>query len=76
MFIAPVQRKAKSMTTIPNHPLLTVKEFCAIARIGNTTAYRIIDEGRVEALKVRGATRIKASSVAKMLGVEKLSDLN
>ena len=64
------------MTNIPSHPLLTVKEFCAIARIGNTTAYRLIGEGTVDALKVRGATRIKAASVAKMLGVEKLSDLN
>lgn len=64
------------MTNIPNHPLLTVREFCSIARIGNTTAYRIIGEGKVDALKVRGATRIKAASVAKLLGVEKLSDLN
>lgn len=63
------------MNVIPDHPLLTVKEFCDITRIGNTTAYRLIGEGSVETLKVRGATRIKAASVAKMLGVENLSDL-
>lgn len=63
------------MNVIPDHPLLTVKELCDIARIGNTTAYRLIGEGSVETLKVRGATRIKAASVAKMLGVERLSDL-
>jgi predicted DNA-binding transcriptional regulator AlpA len=60
---------------IPNHPLLTVKEFCAVARIANSTAYKLMNEGTVESLKVSGATRIKAASVAKMLGVEKLSDL-
>ena len=76
MFVASIQKEGKHMTNIPTHPLLTVREFCDIARIGNTTAYRLIGDGAVEALKVRGATRIKAASVAKMLGVEKLSDLN
>ena len=76
MFVAPTQKKGKNMNTIPNHPLLTVREFCSIARIGHTTAYRIIAEGKVDALKVRGATRIKAASVAKLLCVDKLSDLH
>ena len=38
---------------IPSHPLLTILEFCDIARIGNTTAYRLIGDGKVDTLKIR-----------------------
>ena len=38
--------------------ILTVNEFCRRNKVGRTTAYRLLAQGLLEAVKIGGATRI------------------
>lgn len=43
--------------------LLTVNEACDTLRLGRTYLYRLINEGRLKAIKIGSATRITTESV-------------
>ena len=56
-------------------PLWTVNEVCEYLRISRPTAYRLVNDGHLELLKVGGSSRITETSLLKYLGLDSPTDL-
>lgn len=48
--------------------LVTVTDACAILGIGITTLYDLMNEGKLERIKIGRSTRIKMSSIRAFIG--------
>lgn len=58
--------KTKQPDALPRRGY-SVREVCAMLGIGNTTAWKLIKEGRIVAVKVAGRTVVTAASVEALL---------
>lgn len=50
---------------------LTVKETCDALSIGVTKCYELINEGKLDTVKIGRGTRVKVSSIHRLLGDDK-----
>lgn len=48
---------------------VSVKQFCSLTSLGRTTAFKLISEGKIETLAVRGRTLILWRSIEALLGL-------
>lgn len=55
------------MNNKPEERFAKVKEVCDFLRISRNTAYRLIDDGDLSAIRIRGAIRVKWSSVSALV---------
>ena len=50
-------------------PLLTVAQVCEMGQVCRTTAYKLIEDGTLESVKIRNARRVRRDSVARVFGL-------
>jgi excisionase family DNA binding protein len=55
-------------TTEQPHELLTLREVALVLRLGMRTAYKLVAEGHVPAVKVGGQWRIRRADLDRLLG--------
>lgn len=58
------------MTLTDAPDVLTVPEFCRLARIGRNAGYQLVKSGRIRAVRIGASIRIPKSAVAAFLGGE------
>jgi excisionase family DNA binding protein len=58
--------RTKKASALPRRGY-SVREVCEMLGIGNTTAWKLIKEGRIVAVKVAGRTVVTAASVEALL---------
>lgn len=55
----------------PPQPIaVSVKQFCALTSLGRTTAFKLISEGALQTVAVRGRTLILWQSVEALLSID------
>ena len=54
--------------------ILTVEEMSGILKVSEKTCYRLIKDGKIRAIRVRGAIRISLNEVARYIKTQEESD--
>ena len=65
-----VSRFAKAVPTDNNlsKPLaVSVREFCRLSSLGRSTAFKLINEGRLEVIRIGGRTLVLTRSIDELL---------
>ena len=66
MFL-PVSHSAVQWADMAERPVLTIPEAADALRVSRATVYRIIDDGDLQSVKVRGVMRVRLSALNRYL---------